>query len=227
MNFYGSQEFWNQRYKKELIPYDWYLEYEDFRNYLIPILKKYDKPKILYIGCGTSLLGYHMYLEGYQNIYNIDCSEELINKLNERTDRPSTVKYKQCLCENLSFPDGLFDVIIDKGTLDSVMCSEQALEKSRKMIQEIYRCLKSNGIYLCLSTGYPEFRKCTFRISRFNWDFNFQAIRKPKFRKIEEKWAQKNENEIELLTNQFPKKEEEIEFYYLYICKKSGSFFNI
>ena len=39
------------------------------------------------------------------------------------------------------FQDEMFNVVIDKGTLDTVMCSDNFVVNARKMISEVHRVL--------------------------------------------------------------------------------------
>lgn len=41
---------------------------------------------------------------------------------------------------SLDFPDAAFDVVIDKGTMDSVLCGEGSTANVAKMCQEVSRC---------------------------------------------------------------------------------------
>lgn len=53
----------------------------------------------------------------------------------------------------MEFESGSFDVVIDKGTLDSVLCGEGSATNSSKMISEVYKVLNSTGTYFLVSHG--------------------------------------------------------------------------
>lgn len=55
----------------------------------------------------------------------------------------------------LDFPDESFNTVIDKGTLDSVLCGEGSTANVAKMCMEISRVLKPNGVYFICSYGVP------------------------------------------------------------------------
>ena len=59
---------------------------------------------------------------------------------------------------HLSYEDGRFDVVIDKATLDAVICGEDGVCDPDKMLTEINRVLKPSGVYICITYGSPEFR---------------------------------------------------------------------
>lgn len=53
----------------------------------------------------------------------------------------------------MEFEDGSFDVVLDKGTIDSLLCGESSTSNSSKMISEIHRVLSNNGVYIAISYG--------------------------------------------------------------------------
>ena len=57
------------------------------------------------------------------------------------------------------FQSNEFNVVIDKGTLDTILCGDNSEANVEKMLQEINRVLKSNGVYICISYGSEEQRK--------------------------------------------------------------------
>ena len=54
---------------------------------------------------------------------------------------------------NMTFDKNTFDMVIDKACLDAVICSDGNKANAQGMISEIYRVLKPNGYYICLSHG--------------------------------------------------------------------------
>lgn len=66
-----------------------------------------------------------------------------------------------------SIEDGSFACVIDKATLDSVLCSSEAMKKSKQMLDNIYRILEPEGIYICISYGAPDTREMLF--GRYDW----------------------------------------------------------
>lgn len=51
----------------------------------------------------------------------------------------------------MKYKNGEFDLIIDKSTIDSLMCSDNPLMNVTKMIQEGYRVLVEGGYYFTVS----------------------------------------------------------------------------
>lgn len=55
-----------------------------------------------------------------------------------------------------------FNSVIDKGTLDCILCGDNSVPNAEKMMQEIYRILVPGGVYVCISYGDEEHRKKFF-----------------------------------------------------------------
>jgi hypothetical protein len=60
------------------------------------------------------------------------------------------------------FVNGEFNIVIDKGTLDSVLCGDNSVPNGEKMIKEVYRILASNGVFICITYGDEDHRKSFF-----------------------------------------------------------------
>ena len=63
---------------------------------------------------------------------------------------------------DMKFKNGEFDIVLDKGTLDSVLCGDNSAPNVDKMLNEVYRVLSPNGIYICVTYGVEEQRKDYF-----------------------------------------------------------------
>ncbi|KAL1804935.1 hypothetical protein ACET3Z_028003 [Daucus carota] len=46
------------------------------------------------------------------------------------------------------FQSDSFAAVIDKGTLDSLLCGHNSRENAAKMLREVARVLKANGVYI-------------------------------------------------------------------------------
>ena len=64
--------------------------------------------------------------------------------------------------KELLYPDNEFDAIIDKGTLDCILCGDQAYKNAAQMLMECQRCLKEGGYLFIVSYGKPEDREFHF-----------------------------------------------------------------
>lgn len=63
---------------------------------------------------------------------------------------------------NLEYKDGFFDMIIDKSTIDALLCGDHAYLNVAIMLRECLRVLKEGGYYVAISYGQPENRMLHF-----------------------------------------------------------------
>jgi hypothetical protein len=84
----------------------------------------------------------------------------------------------------MTFEDGTFDIVIDKGTLDAVLTEQESVwevedhlaEIIDKMLSENSRTLKLNGVFIYITFGQPHFRKNLLVKEKYGWDFNIEKI---------------------------------------------------
>lgn len=63
------------------------------------------------------------------------------------------------LCElGDEFPDASYDVVIDKATLDAIMCGEGSTDKVVAALSEVQRVLKPGGTFISVTHGSPDQR---------------------------------------------------------------------
>ncbi|KAG2186614.1 hypothetical protein INT44_002838 [Umbelopsis vinacea] len=174
---YKTQKYWEERYQKESpqVTFDWFKTYEDLKptfNATIPSKES----SILMLGCGNSTLGEDMYDDGYKNITNIDYSATVIKQMAERcVDRPE-MKWLEMDIRDLKFEDQSFDIVIDKGTMDALMCdrgdvwdpSPELIQEVKAEVDEVTRVLKVGGKFIYITFGQPHFRKR--HLERDCWD---------------------------------------------------------
>lgn len=84
------------------------------------MLSQCKQAKVLDVGCGTSNLAEAVAkLDNIQHVTCIDFSEVLIST-KKNTER---VSYVQMDARKLGFEDNSFDMLLDKSSLDSLVCS--------------------------------------------------------------------------------------------------------
>jgi len=165
---YGDKKYWDKRYTQKEEKYDWYLSYGEFRDQLTGSLNVLDKDgkdlkevcaggkkrlrsdlKLGIVGCGNSDMSLSFYEDGFTNIISFDYSEIVINKMkNLYKDKPSLL-YEVQDVRQLTYEDETFDVLVDKGTLDAILCGSDSLTNATGMLEECYRCLKRGGFFFC------------------------------------------------------------------------------
>ncbi|KAL4256993.1 S-adenosyl-L-methionine-dependent methyltransferase superfamily protein [Pleurotus pulmonarius] len=165
---YRSKEYWDQRYSQEAEDFDWFKSYGEISSTIHEIIP--DKSaRILMLGCGNSKLPEEMYDDGYKNIVNIDYSQVIIDKMQRRhVEQRPELTWLEMDIRDLKFADNVFDVAIDKGTMDAMMTSKgdvwdppaQVIEDCDREVTEVVRVLKKGtGRFIYLTFGQPHFRK--------------------------------------------------------------------
>ena len=71
--------------------------------------------------------------------------------------RPSLF-WKTMDAQNLDFSDGFFDIIIDKSTIDCMVCCQNAEKLIENTMKECQRVLKPTGYLLSISLSDPSKR---------------------------------------------------------------------
>jgi len=79
---FGAQEYWDQRFRSNPNPFEWLEAPTSLDPYIVDALKASDdtEPQLLHIGCGTSLLSYHLraHVRNPEHIHNVDYSKVAI-----------------------------------------------------------------------------------------------------------------------------------------------------
>jgi ubiquinone/menaquinone biosynthesis C-methylase UbiE len=146
-----------------------------------------------------------MFLDGFQNITDIDFSENAVKIIEDRyKEKNIRINYMHMDASDMSaFSKGQFQAVLDKGTLDSILCGENAIPTGNKYIREIYRILADNGTYICISYGDEDHRKGFFMSQE--WNIKVEKIAKP--------------NKI-ISSNINPEEKDNKNFHYVYIMNK-------
>jgi len=80
---------------------------------------------------------------------------------------------------HLDFPDETFDCIVDKGTMDSILCGEGSTGNVAKILSECVRVLKPNGVLFLVSYGVPDNRLGYLESDEYPWKVSVSTIAKP------------------------------------------------
>ncbi|PIN97497.1 hypothetical protein AB205_0113450, partial [Aquarana catesbeiana] len=125
---YKESGYWDTRYERErALPeaggHEWFGPYEDFAHLVRRQLRS--GLRVLVLGCGTSSLSTDLYAEGVSPIISIDYSPICIKEMTERNAGIPEISWMVMDARQLKFPDKSFDLVIEKGTLDSMMVDEK------------------------------------------------------------------------------------------------------
>jgi ubiquinone/menaquinone biosynthesis C-methylase UbiE len=113
--------------------------------------KKLDS-KILDFGCGSGEKHFQ-FAKSNSHIVGIDISSKSVEKANLQVKEQNlNAEYLVMDCENMTFPDSTFDMILDFGTFSSLNIEIAA--------NELRRVMKKDGTMICIETyGHNPFMK--------------------------------------------------------------------
>lgn len=118
--------------------------------------------RVLHVGSGSSLLGERL-LEntsfGVEHVVNVDCDDETLSRMEKRwlqehgagdelRDRLDFAMVDMSKDAIPGYPNGSFDLIVDKSTLDCTLCSDRA---TAGLLTEVHRLLAPDGVYMIVS----------------------------------------------------------------------------
>lgn len=117
--------------------------------------------------------------DGFEFIANIDISGVVIEQMTKHYSDTPNMSWQQMNVCALDFSDDSFDAIIDKGTIDCVLCGEHAIAATNSMLSEAWRVLKPNGYYVGISYGTPDSRLPLFAQEECDWKVSHYSVSKP------------------------------------------------
>ena len=132
----AEKKFWDKFYAKHhQESFEWLVDYGEAEQIVPSLIQANDVQSqdfILDCGCGTSLFSYQLldsFKQTQQSGEFLLCADfssdalELLKKKQGELEKPlsSRVDFVRCNCKHLPFRDNLFDLIVDKGYLDSLL----------------------------------------------------------------------------------------------------------
>ena len=163
-----------------LQPFDWLTSAASLESILCPMLCSESTNQVLHVGCGSSTLGELLIEDTRYNVsrvVNVDCDTETLQRMEQRwkhkvdqsrsTNNTLVEEAMEFVTADFTLPDALrhytehssniskFDVVLDKSTLDCMLCSDTG---AIGLFLETYRCLKEDGgVYLVISFHPSDF----------------------------------------------------------------------
>lgn len=205
---YGKKSYWNDRYKNQKDKtFDWLENYKSLK----PLLSKYISrgDRILILGCGNSLLSEEMYDDGYTTIFNVDISDVVIETMIERNQKARPfMEWTVMDALDLDLSEKTFDVVLDKSTLDAVLCGEMSFIHAAIMLKEVQRVLDLHGRFISISYGAPEYRLFHLRRKHLSFDIECYIMSRSFFLILDS--SKVNDHVLG----------QETVDHYVYICKK-------
>lgn len=180
---YLDRNYWDKRFAQEE-HYEWFKDYSHFRHIVLQHIKP--QSSVLELGCGNSQLCEELYRDGITKLTCIDLSPIAVEKMKQRLINKGykEIKVLEADMLDLPFEDGCFDVVIEKGTMDVLFVDSgdpwnphpATVEKVMKMLHEIHRVLKPEGIFISITFGQPHFRRRFFSDPEFTWSIEWNTF---------------------------------------------------
>lgn len=77
--------------------------------------------------------------DGYEDVVNVDISSVVIEAMQKKYCNRPQLKYVRMDVRDMSaFETCSFDAVLDKGTLDSLLCGNNSRENATRMLEEVW-----------------------------------------------------------------------------------------
>eukprot|EP00191_Tetraselmis_sp_GSL018_P018149 CAMPEP_0177591760 /NCGR_PEP_ID=MMETSP0419_2-20121207/8178_1 /TAXON_ID=582737 /ORGANISM="Tetraselmis sp., Strain GSL018" /LENGTH=200 /DNA_ID=CAMNT_0019082541 /DNA_START=548 /DNA_END=1146 /DNA_ORIENTATION=- len=159
---YGTRSFWDAYYTENLQKTrqeEWLCTKRELDGWLEKVIGP--KLSVLVIGCGLSDLAEQIYDEDEcRDITCVDWSRPLIARKAEENSRARAgLQYHAAdMTSPVSFKHFGFDLILDKGLFDCVMCRSDAADAARMLVHNAHQLLRPEGRYVVISSAPPDER---------------------------------------------------------------------
>jgi len=81
----------------------------------------------------------------------------------------------------LEFQGERFDLVVDKGTLDSILCADDAEVAAAKAVSEVARVLVPGGVFVMVSHASPEHREPLLKVPSDGFiHYQYATVVKPR-----------------------------------------------
>ncbi|XP_075058532.1 EEF1A lysine methyltransferase 4 [Mixophyes fleayi] len=175
---YKESVYWDSRYEEERhLPggHEWFGGYPDFAHLVRRELRAGIRGLVL--GCGTSSLSVDLHKEGVSPLVSIDYSPVCIMEMEQRNAGVPDMSWMVMDARQLQFPDGTFDLVIEKGTLDAMMVDEKdpwtvtqaTANLVDEVLSEVSRVLAPNGCFISITFSPPHFRTRHYAQPQYDW----------------------------------------------------------
>lgn len=166
----ADKVYWDNRYQEKQQLFDWLSDGDSTLENVLPFLKP--GVRILDVGCGISSFALKLcktcpvpvqivcldFSRQGLHLSRQLCKAEICNGLKGIS---SSLHFVQADASNMPFKSEAFEVILDKGTTDSVLKmddDEEAYKLAKGILSESLRLLSSTGVYLQITDEDPDLR---------------------------------------------------------------------
>jgi ubiquinone/menaquinone biosynthesis C-methylase UbiE len=124
----------------------WKVGYPEVCNYLGKIKGK----TILDYGCGSGVFSRFLHKSGAK-VTGVDVSENMIGIAKE--SKPAGIAYHRITSAKMDF---LKEVVFDYVVSNFVLCTLPSRKEIKKVLDEIYRVLKENGLFVFMNSNWDR-----------------------------------------------------------------------
>jgi endothelin-converting enzyme len=164
---YGDVAYWESRYQTDPSPFDWYVSWDHLFPVFQPLFT--GNERVLNLGCGNSTMPFDMSHTGFQSVTSIDFSPTVIAQMRSRYAASRNLVWEVMDVRHMAFPKASFDIIFDKGTIDSIVCGPSPFDMVERTLREVERVLAPAGLFIVVSLAKPASRIAMFRIPQLPW----------------------------------------------------------
>lgn len=195
---FHEKQFWDAEYQKMKDPFEWYVQVDD----LMPAISRHipSSCRILYPGCGTSRLPEALSIARPNcQVVCCDVSELAITRMRElaQLSKGSNIMSFQVLdvLHTLKhFSPRSFNVVIDKGLLDSLLHDQvNGASNVHNCLDQYYDVLAEDGLFLLITTLDSHILQSFLEHSRFH------CVSREPLAGSKPEWEGKRRNEMYVL----------------------------
>ncbi|CAM9834496.1 unnamed protein product, partial [Ectocarpus fasciculatus] len=153
-------QVWDKRYKDGVLM-EWYCGFDHVRPLFERFIPK--ESRVLEVGCGDKPLAWDLRDAGYTGkITSFDFSPTVIerNLLEarscERKRLDADVDFQVLDARDLPFEAGCFDLVVDKGAVDAMLCDDAGQDNARDICFEAARVVTPGGWFVVVSHIHPS-----------------------------------------------------------------------
>eukprot|EP00939_MAST-03C_sp_MAST-3C-sp1_P002991 g2991.t1 len=135
--------------------FEWICDPNSFISLLRPSsLKKTSHARVVDVGCGTSTLSREL-AKMYAHVVGVDVSKDIVACMRRRYCGVKALEFRcgDLAAEDCMLPDAQFDVVVDKSTLDAMLCHTSR----EQYVVNVHRALVVGGVYVVVSFYSPDF----------------------------------------------------------------------
>ena len=154
---FSSHLSWNDAYQLSADEADWLIGYDTgLKETLLARLP--EGGRLLELGCGTSSLAVQLHATGKYAVLATDASSVAIDIQRQRHHSKlcPTLSFEVADARNTKLKTSNFAAIVDKGTLDALLCGDGFDYEAACLSGECARLLRSGGSWVSISLSPPR-----------------------------------------------------------------------